>query len=117
MYTAIKNGKIAAFNKTEAELTENCKIIGLSDFTVSQTDEEIVAGYDGGYYAKSALPSVPPEVARETARKNRQQAFCTFADPLKFDYDEAIAANSPDADAKKTLWLNTKAEIRLKYPY
>lgn len=117
MYTAIKNGRIAAFNETADELNENCEIIGLTDYTVSRTDEEIVIGYDGGYYTKSALPSVPPGIARETARKNRRQDFSAFADPLKFDYDEAVATNSSDADEKKMLWLNKKAEIRLKYPY
>lgn len=39
------------------------------------------------------------------------------ADPLKYDYEEALAKGNKNAEALKKLWLAKKDEIRKKLPY
>lgn len=52
----------------------------------------------------------------EAIRQQRQFRFVSEADPLKMDYDEAVARGE-DSEEIKTAWLAKKDEIRADLPY
>ena len=83
------------------------------------TDKEIVYAWDGKRYFKGEEPPEPAPTDEEQ-RQKRQQAFTEEADPLKYNYEEAVArygASSKEAIHAKLVWLEKKDEIRERYPY
>ena len=58
--------------------------------------------------------SVPEK--NEQIRQARQSRFAAEADPLKLDYDEAVARNE-NAEEARIAWLAKKDEIRADLPY
>lgn len=64
-----------------------------------------------------AIPEPTSEERNEQIRLERQFRFTNEADPLKFDYDEAVARGEISQYEKKELWLAKKDQIRKELPY
>ena len=74
---------------------------------------------DKGNYLEAVKPNAPTVAEKnEQIRQQRQSRFSAEADPLKLDYDEAVArGNTEEAEAIKAEWLAKKDEIRADLPY
>ena len=77
---------------------------------------EVEQAYDGQWYVKGYAPDKPAPT-HEDIRYERQTRYTAEADPLRFDYDEALARGEPTAEEKKQAWLDKKDEIRAELPY
>ena len=78
-----------------------------------------VGGVLKRYFVIGAEPEKPePTVAEknEQIRQQRQSRFRIEADPLKLDYDEAVARNE-NAEQARIAWLAKKDLIRSELPY
>ena len=64
-----------------------------------------------------AIPEPTVEEKNEQIRMQRQARFTQESDPLKLDYDEAVARNEETAEEKKQVWLAKKDQIRDELPY
>ena len=71
-------------------------------------------------YEEIAVEPEPPEPTvaekNEQIRQQRQSRFRIEADPLKLDYDEAVARGE-DAEKARIAWLAKKDLIRSELPY
>lgn len=82
-------------------------------------------GYDIVYLGENKykitekfIPLVPSiEEQNEEIRANREAAYISEADPLKQDYDEAVARGAENTEELKQAWLAKKDEIRANNPY
>lgn len=77
---------------------------------------------DRGSYLETVANPQPeqPSAAEqnELIRRQREQCFAAEADPLKYDYDEALARGQTELAAQlKTQWLAQKDAVRAAYPY
>ena len=77
------------------------------DVEQAHTTEWYLAGY---------APEKPAPT-HEEIRFQRQARYTNEADPLRYDYDEALARGEPTAEEKKQAWLDKKDEIRAELPY
>ena len=64
-----------------------------------------------------AIPEPTLEEKNEQIRLQRQARFAQESDPLKLDYDEAVARGEETAEEKKASWLSKKDQIREELPY
>lgn len=83
------------------------------------TDKEIVYAWNNKKYFKGEEPPKPAPTKDELAEL-RKQAYLEEADPLRYDYEEAVArygSSSKEAVHAKLVWLEKKDEIRERYPY
>lgn len=83
------------------------------------TEEEIVYAWNGKRYFKGEEPPKPAPTKEELSEL-RKQAYLEEADPLRYDYEEAVARygySSEQAIEAKSIWLEKKDEIRERYPY
>ena len=75
---------------------------------------------DKGEYMEGIKEEPSVSDYNEEMRLLRQQEFALYADPLKYNYEEACARygiSSSEAIIAKNIWLEKKDEIRNKYPY
>lgn len=77
--------------------------------------------WNGDLWVYEEIPVEPepePTVAgkNEQTRQARQSRFIIEADPLKLDYDEAVARGE-DAEKARIAWLAKKDLIRSELPY
>ena len=113
MFKAIKDNKIIATNDTgDFPCLVLDEIIEDTEHTLEDYEQ-----YNGEFLLKSDIPT---EVYNNQIRQTRQSLFTEQADPLKFDYDEALARYG-ETDEKtieaKNNWLAKKDEIRADNPY
>ena len=111
MYKAIKDNKIIAISDTDAEFF--CMVKD----SVETDDEHTTADYDqynGEYILKE---DYPVEVRNEEIRAQRQARYVVESDPLRLDYDEALARGQDNAEELKQQWLHSKDVIREELPY
>lgn len=78
---------------------------------LEETDTEIVASWVDEY----AQPTV--EEQNEAIRRVRETSYAQISDRIKFDYDEAVARGSENAEQLKQEWLASKDKIRAENPY
>lgn len=111
MYKAIKYGKIIAISDTDSEFKFLVKD------SVETDTKHTVADYDqcNGEYLLNQ--DIPVDYQNEQIRQQRQARYEAEADPLRYDYDEALARGEPTAEEKKQAWLDKKDEIRAELPY
>ena len=113
---------LAEYGKQQWVEIKDGKIIASAGYRFSETcikaSEDIERGYDGGLYKKSELPTPPIEYQNEQIRQQRQARFTQESDPLKLDYDEAVARGDEEKiEETKQAWLAKKDEIREELPY
>lgn len=63
------------------------------------------------------IPEPTLEEQNEAIRMQRSIRMTTEADPLKYDYEEAVARGAADVEELKAVWLAKKDEIREQLPY
>lgn len=65
--------------------------------------------------AESHIPTLQEK--NEEIRQQRQYRFFLESDPIKYDYEEALARGEPSAEELKVQWLAQKDKIREELPY
>lgn len=105
----MKDNKIVGVSEEYPTLLDNYEVVEDKDHTVGDYEQ-----YNGEYVLKQ---DVPVEYQNEQIRQQRQARYQLESDPLKLDYDEALARNSEDLEAIKQEWLSSKDKIREELPY
>lgn len=111
MYKAIKDEKIIAISDTDSEFKFLVKD------SVETDDKHTVSDYDqcnGEYLLKQ---DVPVDYQNEQIRQQRQARYEAESDPIRLDYDEALARGEASAEQLKQDWLASKDKIREDLPY
>ena len=111
MYKALKENKIIAISDTDSEFKFMVK-----DGVVEDTDHTC-ADYEqvnGEYLLKA---DVPVDYQNEQIRLQRQARYEKESDPIRLDYDEALARGEETAEQLKQDWLASKDKIREELPY
>lgn len=86
------------------------KSIGMVDMDVEQS-------YTGDWYVKGFAPEEPVAERNEKIRAKRQARYIAESDPIRLDYDEALARGQDNAEELKERWLASKDKIREELPY
>lgn len=110
MYKALKGNKIIAINETG-------KFPCLIYDEVIEDTEHTAEDYEqvnGEYLLKQ---EVPVDYQNEQIRQQRQARYVAESDPLRLDYDEALARGEETAEQLKQDWLASKDKIREELPY
>ena len=103
------------------EGTKLCEV-GLgtnSDFyeSIGMTEMDVEQAYNGGWYVAGYAPQPSIEEQNEQIRQQRQARYVAESDPLRLDYDEALARGQDNAEQLKQEWLASKDKIREELPY
>lgn len=110
MFKAIKDNKIIAIND-RGEFP--CLVYDSTEEDTKHTpaDYEQV---NGEFLLKQ---DVPVEYQNEQIRAERQARYVVESDPIRLDYDEALARGDESADQLRQEWLASKDKIREELPY
>lgn len=111
MYKALKDGKIIAISNTDG--TFPCLVFDEVEGDLDHTCEDYEQ-VNGEYILKQ---EVPIDYQNEQIRQQRQQRYVEESDPLRLDYDEALARGEETAETLKQEWLASKDKIREELPY
>ena len=111
MYKALKDGKIIAISDTDNQFKFMVKDSVEQDENHNCKDYE---QYNGEYLLKA---DVPVDYQNEQIRVQRQARYEVESDPLRLDYDEALARGEDTAESLKQQWLASKDKIREELPY
>lgn len=111
MYKALKEGKIISISETDSEFSCLVKdgVEGDPNHTVDDYEQ-----YEGEYLLKR---DVPVDYKNEQIRQQRQARYEVESDPLRLDYDEALARGEDTAEQLRIDWLHSKDVIREELPY
>jgi len=111
MYKALKEGKIIAISDTDSEFKFLVKdgVEGDPNHTCEDYEQ-----YEGEYILKQ---EVPVDYQNEQIRQQRQARYEVESDPIRLDYDEALARGEETAETLKQEWLASKDKIREELPY
>lgn len=90
--------------------TEFYKSIGMTEMDVEQ-------GYNNWWYVAGYTPQPTVDEQNEQIRKQRQHRYEQESDPIRLDYDEALARGEETAETLKQEWLASKDKIRKELPY
>jgi len=111
MFKALKDEKIIAISDTDSEFPCLVRDEVLEDTEHTCEDYEQV---NGEYLLKQ---DVPVDYQNEQIRQQRQARYVVESDPLRLDYDEALAREQDNAEELKQEWLASKDKIREELPY
>lgn len=111
MYKAIKDNKIIAISDTDSEFL--CLVKDSVESDPEHTTEDYEE-YNGEYILKE---DYPVDVRNEEIRQQRQARYEAESDPIRLDYDEALARGEDTAEQLKQNWLASKDKIREELPY
>lgn len=103
-----------------SDTDKNRKRLKSGKYSVVEYLGEVEQGCDGNWYAAGFAPHEPEptlEEQNEAIRMQRSIRMTTEADPLKYDYEEAVARGAADVEELKAVWLAKKDEIREQLPY
>ena len=106
MYKALKDNKIIAVSDTDSEFKFMVKDSVVEDTDHTAEDFEQV---NGEFLLKA---DVPVDYQNEQIRAQRQARYEVESDPLRLDYDEALARGEETAEQLKQDWLASKDKIR-----
>lgn len=82
-----------------------------------KTLQDIECAYTGIWYLTGYAPQPSIEYQNEQIRKQREARFVAESDPLRMDYDEALARGQDNTETLKQEWLSSKDRIREDLPY
>lgn len=71
----------------------------------------------GDYLESVSNPEPSIEEQNEQIRQQRQARYVVESDPIRLDYDEALAREEETAETLKQEWLASKDKIRKELPY
>ena len=109
MYKVIKENKIVGISNDYPVL--------LGDYDVIEDRRHTCEDYEqceGEYLLKE---DVPVDYQNEQIRQQRQARYEKESDPIRLDYDEALAREEETAEQLKQEWLASKDKIREELPY
>lgn len=109
MYKVIKGDKIIGISETTPKLIDNYEVVEDTEHTCEDYEQ-----YEGEYILKD---TVPVEYQNEQIRQQRQARYEVESDPLRLEYDEALAREQDNAEELKAQWLASKDKIREELPY
>ena len=103
------------------EETKQCEV-GLganSSFyqSIGMIETDVEQAYNGNWYVEGYAPQPSIEEQNEQIRKQRQERYVIESDPIRLDYDEALARGEETAETLKQEWLASKDKIREELPY
>ena len=78
---------------------------------------DVKQAYTGKWYLVGYAPQPSIEWQNEQIRMQRQARYVAESDPLRLDYDEALARGEDNAEQLKQDWLESKDKIREELPY
>lgn len=109
------------YAKITNEETKQCEVgVGTNaEFykSIGMTEMEVEQAYTGDWYVKGFAPEEPIAEKNENIRQKRQERYVAESDPLRLDYDEALARGQDNAEELKEQWLASKDKIREELPY
>lgn len=85
--------------------------------SIGMTEMDVEQAYNGQWYLKSFAPEESIEEKNEKIRAERQARYIAESDPIRLDYDEALARGQDNAEELKEEWLASKDKIRKELPY
>lgn len=85
--------------------------------SIGMTQMDVEEAYDGQWYVEGYAPQQSIEEKNEKIRQQRQTRYELESDPLRLDYDEALAREQDNAEQLKQEWLASKDKIREELPY
>lgn len=109
-YAKIIDEKTKACDVGLGTNTEYYESIGMSEMDVEQA-------YTGNWYVGGYAPEESIEEKNEQIRSERQRRYEAESDPIRLDYDEALAREQDNAEELKQEWLASKTKIRNELPY
>lgn len=109
MYKVIKEEKIIGVSEGLPTLLDEYKVIEDTEHTCEDYKQ-----YNGEYILKQ---DVPVDYKNEQIRKQRQARYEVESDPIRLDYDEALARGEESAEQLRQDWLASKDKIREELPY
>lgn len=109
MYKVIKDGKIIGISESRPKLLDSYEIVQDTEHTCKDYER-----YNREYILKQG---VPVDYQNEQIRQQRQARYEVESDPLRLDYDEALARGEDTAEQLKQEWLASKDKIREELPY
>lgn len=109
MYKVIKENKIIGVSENKPKLLDSYEVVEDTDHTCEDYEQ-----YNGEYLLKQ---DVPIEYQNEQIRQQREARYEVESDPLRLDYDEALAREQDNAEELKQQWLASKDKIREELPY
>ena len=86
-------------------------------WTIQKQEDELEVAYDNSLWEKGYAPQPSIEYQNEQIRQQRQARYEVESDPLRLDYDEALARGEETAEQLKQEWLASKDKIREELPY
>ena len=110
MYAKIVNEETKQCDVGIGSNVEFYKSIGMSEMDVEQA-------YNGQWYLKGFAPEESVAEKNEKIRKERQSRYEKESDPIRLDYDEALARGQDNTEELKEQWLASKDKIREELPY
>lgn len=109
------------YAKITNEETKQCEVgIGTNaEFykSIGMTEMDVEQAYNGYWYVAGYAPQPSIKEQNEQIRQQRQDRYVQESDPLRLDYDEALARGEETAEEKKQAWLSSKDKIRKELPY
>lgn len=109
MYKVIKDSKIIGISESQPKLLDNYEVVKDTEHTCEDYEQ-----VNGEYILKQ---DVPVDYQNEQIRQQRQQRYEVESDPLRLDYDEALARGEETAEQLRQDWLASKDKIREELPY
>ena len=109
MFKVIKENKIIGISEEYPVL--------LDEYEVQEDTEHTTEDYEQVNEEYLLKQDVPVDYQNEQIRQQRQQRYEAESDPLRLDYDEALAREQDNAEQLKQEWLASKDKIREELPY
>jgi len=78
---------------------------------------DVEQAYNNQWYVEGYAPQPSVEYQNEQISRQRKQRYEKESDPLRLDYDEALARGEDTAEQLKQDWLASKDKIREELPY
>ena len=106
------------YSKIKNETTKEYEVINQEEAkSLGWEQNDLEFGRDGKFYLSGNVPQQSIEEQNEQIRQQRQSRYVLESDPLRLDYDEALAREQDNAEELKQEWLATKDKIREELPY
>ena len=103
------------------EETKECSVgLGTNEEfyqSIGMTEMDVEQSYDNKWYVSGYAPQPSIEYQNEQIRQQRQARYEVESDPIRLDYDEALARGEESAEQLKQDWLASKDKIREELPY
>lgn len=109
MYKVIKENKIIGISEKQPKLLDSYEVVEDTEHAYEDYEQ-----HNGEYILKQ---DIPVEYQNEQIRQQRQLRYVSESDPLRLDYEEALARGEDTAETLKQEWLASKDKIREELPY